>query len=360
MKCLTVAAALGAGILLAACGGGMGDEADTRLAAAGVPQTLQQQRDVLPRQATTGGSATVDAAAYMDWAQTQYPGNFPGAQPTVPRSGFVFRYYPASGNFIIVSNAGDVYQLGPLTQGQLVRVGALADFACAVHTGSCTIPPAGVWVAYQGGVQIPVVFRFDGQGGYLMGQASGSTPGIERGSISVDAQGHYTAVVAQDTNGSAGLSNRSPSELQNTMQLVGSDLVVSSAAGVEQFRFKRVANDNSILVGAWAVSSANSLATQHLVFFPDGHYMMLDPIGDTDTSHTPCGGPGIEYGTYTYDPASSMASITGVSVDTNGCAGFNEPRNGSLYGGPSGGLVVLSNNGNVLTSNGNTAYRVSN
>ncbi len=340
-----------AGLAVASCGGGSSD-ADAQLEAAQVDRAVQV------RQATSSTPAPVDAAAYMDWAQAQYAGNFPGVPATVQRSGFVFRYFPGSGNFIIVSTGGDVYHLGPLTQGQLLRVGSLSDFTCAVRAGSCSMPPAGVWVAYQNGVQLPVVFRFDGQGGYLQGEASGPTPGIERGTITVDAQGHYTAVVAQDTNGQSGLSNRSASALQNTLRLVGSEIVVSDAGGVEQFRFKRLPNDNTSLVGAWSIAPNASVAAQHVVFFPDGRYMMLDTVGDEGPSR--CGGPGIEYGTYTYDKATGQTAITGVSVDTNGCAGLNEPKAGSLFGGLNVLNVVLSSNGNQLTSPDTTGYRITN
>jgi len=153
----------------------------------------------------------------------------------------------------------------------------------------------------------------------------GTTAGLERGIVVVDAStSRYVAgLVSQDTNAQAGLSHRSGDALNNTIKAESGELVVRNSSNVEQFRFKRVANDPASVVGAWAMDTGDaSLAMQHFVFYPDGRYMMIDPVGDTDASH--CGGPGIEYGTYTFNANTRALTFTGVSVDTNGCAGGHD------------------------------------
>lgn len=191
---------------------------------------------------------------------------------------------------------------------------------------------AGVWVLTQSGKSLPIVFRFDAAGGYLQGEAQGTTPGIELGTIAVDPlTAHFKGTVSLDTNGESGFSHPSAAELLQTMKLDGTGINVKNSDGSAAFRFERVANNPASIVGAWALNSTTSLKVQHFVFFADGHYMMLDPLGDTATSHPSCGGAGIEYGNYAM--VTGGLQITGVSIDTNGCAGANEPSTASLFEG---------------------------
>ncbi len=64
----------------------------------------------------------------MDWAERRYPQLFPGHQPDIVAPPYVYRHYLSTGNYLGVAGQ-DVYVLGPLTDGQLTRVGSLADFA---------------------------------------------------------------------------------------------------------------------------------------------------------------------------------------------------------------------------------------
>ena len=124
---------------------------------------------------------------------------------------------------------------------------------------------------------------------------------------------------------------------------------------------QRVANNAGSIVGAWALGTASNLAAQHFVFFADGRYLMIDPLGDTESSR--CGGPGIEYGTYTWAGDSGTLTITGVSIDTNGCAGLNDATKvpGSLFQGvQSISGIILAADGSTLTGDpANVLFRVS-
>ena len=73
----------------------------------------------------------------MEWAQASFANFFPGAQPTIVRTGFVVRYYPESGNFLAVTTAGEGYALGPVTGGALVLIGNVSAFACLIYPDSC-------------------------------------------------------------------------------------------------------------------------------------------------------------------------------------------------------------------------------
>ncbi|MBI5255091.1 MAG: hypothetical protein HY855_01220 [Burkholderiales bacterium] len=87
-----------------------------------------------------------DAQALMNWAEAAYPAYFPGPQPTLAGPGYVYRHYPATGNYVGV--AGDeVYLLGPVAghASQPQRVGRLADFICLVTPAACAAPVDKPW-----------------------------------------------------------------------------------------------------------------------------------------------------------------------------------------------------------------------
>lgn len=73
----------------------------------------------------------------MDWAQTRFANFFPSMQQNIVRTGFLVRYYPESGNFLAVTNEGNIYVLGTVTGGNLVLVGNVSAFACAIYADSC-------------------------------------------------------------------------------------------------------------------------------------------------------------------------------------------------------------------------------
>ncbi len=75
---------------------------------------------------------TPTATELMDWAQEAFPGFFPGSAPDQTNSVYIYRYYPSTKNYVGVSGQ-DVYILGPVSEGYLLKVGKLADFATPVY-----------------------------------------------------------------------------------------------------------------------------------------------------------------------------------------------------------------------------------
>jgi uncharacterized protein (DUF1800 family) len=123
-------------LLLAACGGSSGDEAEAKLSTG----SARFQPELMPR--STGGREVARAARIptasevFEWAQRQFPALFSTNETNVSASGgLVFRFYPGTGHYLAVLD-GNVLVLGPITQGQVTNVGPLASFADAVNGGT--------------------------------------------------------------------------------------------------------------------------------------------------------------------------------------------------------------------------------
>ena len=180
---------------------------------------------------------------------------------------------------------------------------------------------AGVWSVFaKDGTPQQAIYRFTSVGSYITGSGHGT---FERGTFIVDDAGHFSAgAVFQTTGLQTGVAGLVPGDTQATIKVVGTDLVVADKSGAEVYRAKRVANDQASVVGAWAFDVPDqTLGMQHFVFYPDGTYLMIDPVGDLQNH---CGGPGIEYGTYTFVTTSRALTFTGTFIDTNGCAGGHD------------------------------------
>lgn len=121
-----------AAAVLAACGGGSGPAATPS----------PQHAAVQPLAA-----AAITASQLMDWAEGQYPQLFPAdGKVDGYLSPYTYRYYPRTGNYLGVTAADaspSIYLYGNISAWQIARVGALADYACAVSPGSCTSSAGG-------------------------------------------------------------------------------------------------------------------------------------------------------------------------------------------------------------------------
>jgi hypothetical protein len=121
-----LAAALAGAAVLAACGG-----TDGRAPAAfSAPPSEAPRRRTLGEAPARTAAAVPTATALMDWAEKAYSGFFPGHQGDLQAPPYVYRYYPATGNYLGVAD-GRVYILGPVAGSDttVVDVGAVADFA---------------------------------------------------------------------------------------------------------------------------------------------------------------------------------------------------------------------------------------
>ena len=212
----------------------------------------------------------------------------------------------------------------------------------------------------------------DGAGEYLQGEASPddscdtnrvcggslvSKAGVEYGTAHLSGVNNrgfkFAAKPVIDTNLQAGLSHPRPNwrVRSDGYDLITSDiftvqrkreqkslfgelfhiagtLEISSSkepiqTEVKESHFSPMENDPKGITGAWTADPA-TMKTPIYLFFSNGKYMMVDPIGDIKTAdHESCGDPGVEFASYTYDPGGKALNIKGFTYDTNGCAGFS-------------------------------------
>jgi len=88
-------------------------------------------------------------------------------------------------------------------------------------------------------------------------------------------------------------------------------------------RLRKVANDPSGIIGAWAYDQ-DTINTRTMVFFPDGKFFLVDPTGETQREdQADCAKPGVEYANYTYNSSANQLNISGFTYNTDGCVGLS-------------------------------------
>ncbi len=206
------------------------------------------------------------------------------------------------------------------------------------------------------------MLRFGTNGEYLQGEASpdgfsGSTKietaGVEYGTsvtvLAVDVNGYRIRGAASvDTNLQLGLSNFGADE----RVLPQGEALRSSDGSL----FQRVENIPGSIVGAWSLGSTSVFA-QTVVFASNGRFLTADPAGDASDRR-----PGVEFGSYSYDPATKILKVFAQQYHTNGNNGFFR----SAAAQPAGMQVTLNADGISATVRDTTStpevltiYRVS-
>lgn len=247
-----------------------------------------------------------------------------------------------------------------------------------------------IWVRHDDATASVIRISPDGTGEYLHGEATPddscdtnrvcggsllSKAGIEYGAArlsAMDTRGFkFAANPVMDNNLHAGLSHPRPNWRIRTD---GSDLITSDIFTVQRKReqkslfgelfhiagtleissskepiktevkeslYFKMENDPKGIVGAWASDPA-AIKTQTYLFFSNGKYMMVDPMGDVKSAdHESCGDPGVEFASYTYDAGSKALSIKGFTYDNNGCAGFSGTETTAFKLGADGNTATL-------------------
>lgn len=132
---LTAATLAAMGSLLSACGGG--DEVAAQRMQTEVPKTaptVLQSKSAVPRAKAATATRAPTADELFAWAQRSFPTLFGGSPATQTSGSLKFRAY--GNNTYLGVNGTEVLGLGPFTQGQVVKLGNLADFPDAVAAAS--------------------------------------------------------------------------------------------------------------------------------------------------------------------------------------------------------------------------------
>lgn len=126
---LPLAAGLAATALLAGCGGSDSAAPPAEFFAIESAPTRSHILGVSAAGATeSAGQPLPTVTQLLDWAELTYPTLLPGRESNQTSAPYVYRFYPATQLYVGVAGS-EVYLLGPITEGQVTRVGSLADFA---------------------------------------------------------------------------------------------------------------------------------------------------------------------------------------------------------------------------------------
>lgn len=250
--------------------------------------------------------------------------------------------------------AGNAALTAAMVAGGITRAITSSAAADAHFQGQATALLASqVWVGRFENDAVVVVQRFGSNGTQLNAQIGaaedGGSSGLEFGSVqasAVDARGFAIEPVLEiDTNGTWGLSHLSACE---RIAFPGGLLTYREAPANcvtdTSTTLRKADNEPGGLVGVWAVESATELKTQTLVFWKDGRFAMVDPVGDDQPDS--CGGPGVEFGTYSYNATTLAFKVLTVSIDTNGCAGLSDVGNTGL----AAFNISIDTSGNMATA----------
>jgi hypothetical protein len=178
----------------------------------------------------------------------------------------------------------------------------------------------GSWyVANPGGGTDQIVFSFLSNGRFLVADMgshdrdpSGQS-GLEAGTYTWNANtGAISFNFTVNTDGEWGLSH---SGITNAT-VDGNTLTFHGAEG--EFSIPRLTTVPGAIVGSWTISPKPGFS---MVFtlLADGHYMLSD---GADPAHDLNGTPGIEWGTYTWNPDTGAFAATTL-VNTDGQWGFS-------------------------------------
>ena len=247
-----------------------------------------------------------------------------------------------------------------------------------------------IWVSYDDTMAIAIRASTAGTGEYLQGEATPddscdvnrvcgsklvSKAGVEYGAARMsefDTRGFkFAGEPVIDTNLQAGLSHlrpnwriridgsgliatdivAAPSELKPATSAFNPGALIKTTAEeptktmVKEIRYPKMENDPKGIVGAWAVDTS-TIKTQTYLFFSNGKFLMVDPIGDPERpGYTSCGGPGVEFASYSYDSGSGALKVKGFTYDSNGCAGFSANEATSFKLGAEGTTAIMETAG---------------
>ncbi|MBT9487398.1 MAG: hypothetical protein IV093_07785 [Rubrivivax sp.] len=211
----------------------------------------------------------------------------------------------------------------------------------------------GVWGAAD--TTDATVFRFGDNGRFFLAEAKAfradtrEQSGSELGWFDIDpATGRIATQLELDSTLTAGTSHGDSGDDERFT--VTPDTLSVGPPG-SNVSIGRLGNDAAGLVGLWARGSATDLSVQHFAFFANGRVMAIGQrAGDGSSCTAADAPPGVEYASWSFDPATGQLRLFGKVHDTDGCEGIFD----SSAAGVAAGIdnldrlvtIVLASDGN--------------
>lgn len=181
----------------------------------------------------------------------------------------------------------------------------------------------GSWSTTATPAEVLVVTFFP-DGTFLLGHDDdaamvGGKDGVEFGSYRWNANtSDFTFSIAANMDGTGGFSNPGPGPYSFVIDASGNTAVLHLGPNASHdILLTRLVDSSNVLVGAWTPDG--NIGPTVVAFASDGT-MMLSNQGVEGVPD------GIERGTYTYDPATGILTLT-ITLDTNGEFGFSDGTN---------------------------------
>jgi hypothetical protein len=194
-----------------------------------------------------------------------------------------------------------------------------------------TFYPNGTYIEWNTGAAGGMGVEY---GTYKATPISGSTITVTVTSI-LDDQGDTPG----DPNGASGLTEQSGQTKSIPLTIVDQNTVQVITGSGSTATLYRVVDASKPIVGSWGVGvkgdGTASDSVLLVVFYPNGTYILYGNDANA-TCH-----PGVEYGTYSYNAATSTLTVT-ATVDQNGDQGL-------ANGNGTAGSATVQVNGDVIT-----------
>lgn len=202
------------------------------------------------------------------------------------------------------------------------------------------------------------VITFFANGDYMQAKAAspspGAFPGIEHSTYTFNSStGAFvpSCPAAVDTNGTDGFCNGS-SATTFTFSVNGDTMTFTNSHGQSGTLTRVIGNP---LVGSWYNVKTNGVSPNYgtpttavITFFANGDYVQAQSVTSGTSSQ-----PGLEHGTYTWNPTTGAFAAMCPTVDTNGQAGFSAPSGVQCAQGAIANFGTMTVSGNTLTYAGN-------
>ena len=139
----------------------------------------------LPKRLQIDLASTISNDDIFNWAESTYSSIFPPRETNKTLQPYTYRYYFTTNNYLAVDQEGGIWILGPnLTQGKIVQVGNLRDFANTISSWKSKISEFAVYrqadqVSFGANTLLLADIRANGFSNWINSQLSMATTFVD-------------------------------------------------------------------------------------------------------------------------------------------------------------------------------------